>query len=602
MFALLRLHQAQLCELRKNQNWPDTVFHLDRSPNRIILICLHYHLEARRDYPVSGGYTLIAHGRRSMEGKSGMRNDQLSRRFLLGPAAGAAFVAAAAPQGRAATGQAGFNVRTYGAAGDGEHLDTKAIQDAVDACAQAGGGTVLFPAGAYLSGTIRLRSRVTLDLDAGAVLLGSKNLQDYPSLVPALRSFTDTYTEKSLIYAEGLQDIGIRGRGVIDGQGAAFKGPYKVRPYTMRFVSCRNVSVTDIRIQDSPMWAQHYLGCDEVEIRGISVHSRVNINNDGIDIDSSQRVRISDCEISSGDDAIVLKATTSRPSKDVVIANCVLSTACNALKLGTESNGGFENIAVSNCTIYDTRLAGIALEMVDGGVLAQVSFSNIVMNRVATPIFIRLGNRARPFTDAGPRPPVGELRNVSISNVQAVGAGSVGCAIAGLPDRAIENLVLENVRMMFAGGGTQEDARRELPENAERYPEHSMFGTLPAYGFYCRHVKGLSLRGIETGFLTDDQRPAVVCDDVEGLELAGSAFASATEAEPSVRLKQVKDAFVHGCRTPGRIQTWMEVSGNRCARLSMMGNDLGNANQAVNIGGDVAKDAVFANGNRVHEP
>ena len=180
----------------------------------------------------------------------------------------------------------------------------------------------------------------------------------------------------------------------------------------------------------------------------------------------------------------------------MVVANCVLSTACNALKLGTESNGGFENIAISNCTIYDTRLAGIALEMVDGGVLDRVTISNIVMNGVATPIFIRLGDRARPFTEGGARPPVGKLRNVSIANVQAAGAGGVGCAIAGLPGHAIENVVLENLRLTFAGGGKRADARREIPENAEKYPEHSMFGTLPAYGFYCRHVKGLSLRNI----------------------------------------------------------------------------------------------------------
>ncbi len=304
-------------------------------------------------------------------------------------------------------------------------------------------------------------------------------------------------------------------------------------------------------------------------------------------------MRISDCEISSGDDAIVLKATADRPSKDVVIANCVLSSACNALKLGTESNGGFENIAISNCTIYDTRLAGIALEMVDGGVLDRVNISNIVMNNVATPVFIRLGDRARPFTEGGARPPVGKLHNVAIANVQAEGAGPMGCAIAGLAGHAIENVVLENLRLTFTGGGTRADARREIPENADKYPEHSMFGTLPAYGFYCRHVKGLSLRNIETSFLEDDERPALVCDDVEGLELAGSAFAG------SIRLKQVNDAFVHGCRAPGRVQTWMEVSGNQSERISVMGNELGNARKAVDIAGDVAKDAVFLTGNRV---
>ena len=169
----------------------------------------------------------------------------------------------------------------------------------------------------------------------------------------------------------------------------------------------------------------------------------------------------------------------------------------------------------------------------------------------------------------------------------------MGCAIAGLAGHAIENVVLENLRLTFTGGGTRADARREIPENADKYPEHSMFGTLPAYGFYCRHVKGLSLRNIETSSLEDDERPALVCDDVEGLELAGSAFAG------SIRLKQVNDAFVHGCRAPGRVQTWMEVSGNQSERISVMGNELGNARKAVDIAGDVAKDAVFLTGNRV---
>jgi hypothetical protein len=194
---------------------------------------------------------------------------------------------------------------------------------------------------------------------------------------------------------------------------------------------------------------------------------------------------------------------------------------------------------------------------------------------------------------------VGKLRNVSISNVQAAGAGGMGCAIAGLTGHAIENVVLENLRLTFAGGGKRADARREIPENADKYPEHSMFGTLPAYGFYCRHVKGLSLRNISTGCLQGEERPALVCDDVEDLEVAGSAFAAPTEVEPVVRLNQVKDAFVHGCRAPGRVETWLAVSGDRCEQISVMGNDLGNAGKAIDVATDVTKDAVVVSGNRV---
>jgi len=410
-----------------------------------------------------------------------------------------------------------FNVRDYGVAGDGRQLNTKALQKAVDACAAAGGGVVYFPPGRYLTGTIYLKSNVTLHLETGAVLLGSKNLQDYPATVPAFPSYTDNYTEKSLIYGEKVENVAIEGRGVLDGQGAAFKGPYKVRPYLIRVVSSKNVAVTGVTIQDSPMWVQHYLDCDNVAIRGITVSSRCNQNNDGIDIDSSSRVRISDCDISSGDDAIVLKSTSARPCRDVVITNCVLSTACNALKMGTESNGGFENIAISNCSIYDTRLAGIALEIVDGGLLDRVNISNITMNNVSCPIFVRLGNRARPFKEGMEKPGIGRLRNVLISNVQASGANKVGCSITGSPGRPVENITLDHILIEFTGGGTLEDARSQVPENPDKYPEYSMFGVLPAYGFYCRHARNITFDHVETSVARPDQRPALVSEDVEGL-------------------------------------------------------------------------------------
>jgi len=419
-----------------------------------------------------------------------------------------------------------FDVREHGAAADGSTLATKSIQRAVDACAAAGGGSVYFPPGRYLSGTIFLKSGVALDLEAGAVLLGSKNLADYPETIQSFRSYTDVYTRKSLIYAEKVENIAIRGRGRIDGQGAAFKGPYLVRPYMIRVIECRNILVEDVTIVDSPMWVQHYLACDDVVIRGIKVYSNVNSNNDGIDIDCSQRVRISDCDINSGDDAIVLKATANRPCRDVVVTNCTLKTHCNALKLGTESNGGFDNIAVSNCTIFDTRLSGIAVEMVDGGALDRVTFSNIVMTNVGAPIFVRLGNRARPFLENGPKPGMGSLRNVVISNVQATGAGKVGCSITGLVGHPAEDITLDNIRLSFVGGGTAADAQRKIEEVAEKYPEFAMFGTLPAYGFYCRHVRNLTLRNVETRFESPDQRPGLVTDDVAGLRVIDSIFAN----------------------------------------------------------------------------
>jgi len=437
-----------------------------------------------------------------------------------------------------------YDVRDYGAKADGKTLSTESIQKAIDECSKAGGGTVYLPPGTFLSGTIYFKTGVTLKLAAGCTLLGSAELKDYPPTVPALRSYTDNYTDKSLIYGENVERIGITGDGVIDGQGASFKGPYKVRPYMIRFIECRNVTVKDVTIRNSPMWVQHYLACDDVRIAGITVRSLVNANNDGIDIDSCRRVVISDCNIESGDDAIVLKSTSARICVDVAITNCVLSTRCNAVKMGTESNGGFQNIAITNCVIYNTRLAGVALEIVDGGTMDRVVVSNITMNKVGAPIFVRLGNRARPFKENMETPRMGVMRNITISNIEATGANPTGCAISGLPDAAIENVTLSNVRLSFEGGGTKADAARAIPEKPTDYPEYAMFGKLPAYGFYCRHVRGLRLLNVQLQSAKPDQRHAVVLEDVEDALVDCLDAPSSLDAETMIQLTNVKKVYI----------------------------------------------------------
>ncbi len=408
-----------------------------------------------------------------------------------------------------------FPVREFGAAADGKRLDTEPIQKAIDSCAAAGGGVVRLPAGTYLSGTIVLKSRVTLRLEKGAVLLGSRNLDDYPPRVPACRSYTDNYTERSLVYAEKQEGVAIEGQGVIDGQGAAFKGPYKVRPYLMRFIECRDVAVRDVQLRDSPMWVQHYLACEGVRIEKVAVQSRVNQNNDGIDIDGCSRVEISGCRIVSGDDAICLKSTLDRPCRDVLVRDCEVSSLCNGLKLGTETNGGFENIRIRNCRVYDTKLAGLALEIVDGGTMDGVEVEDLSMENVGAAIFIRLGDRARPFKAGMERPGVGKLRNVTIRRVKASGAGRIGSSIAGLPGHPVEKVRLSDVSIVSAGGGKADDAQRVPPERPEVYPEFSMFGVLPASGLYVRHAKEIVLEKVALRTDSADARPAVVLSDVK---------------------------------------------------------------------------------------
>ena len=488
-----------------------------------------------------------------------------------------------------------FNILDYGAKGDGSALNTKSIQAAIDACAKGGGGIVYFPAGKYLSGTLFLKSYITLYLDAGAVLVGSKNLNDYPVTVSDVRSYTDNYTDKSLLFGEGLEHIAIIGQGIIDGNGASFKGPYKVRPYMIRIIKCKNVLVKDVTIINSPMWVQHYLACEDVNIDGINVNSCVNDNNDGIDIDGCKNVRISNCEIRSGDDAIVLKSTLDKPCKNVTITNCLLSSICNAFKLGTETNSDFQNINFSNCIIYDTGLAGIALELVDGGTLNQVSISNVTMNNVGTAIFIRLGNRARPFTEKMAKPGMGKLSDVIINNIQATNVGNTGCSITGIPGYPVKNITMQNIRLTFLGGGTQELVKREIPEVPEEYPEYGMFGKLSAYGFYCRHAENLTFNDVELDFIEPDARPAIVCDDIIGLELY-KIKARVNGNEPLIQCKDVKNMLVQSCIAPRGIETFLYISGAKSERITLSGNDLSGAKNAIKKDGNTE---VYLDSNRL---
>lgn len=442
-----------------------------------------------------------------------------------------------------------LDVTQYDAIGDGAKLNTTCIQAAIDAVAADGGGEVVFPSGTFLTGTLYMKSGVHLHLLPGAVILGSGNLADYPITRCEYPSRTDNYTMRALIWGEGLRDIAITGYGVIDGQGALFRDnvatreeiraaseqyeqegryipheKYFNRPYLIRFISCRNVRVEGVTLQNSAMWMQHYLDCDFVTLRGLKVFNHVARNNDMIDIDGCGNVIISDCVGDTDDDALTLKSTGARATEHVVISNCILSSHCNAIKAGTESAGGFKDIVITNCVVRPSSakevisgrkegLAGIALEIVDGGALERVAISNIVIEGTMSPLFMRLGNRARPPKPSDPKPPVGTFRDVSISNIIATGASMNGCPFSGIPDHPIENISLSNIRISFAGGGPADIT--DVPEVEDQYPECAMFGTLPAYGFFIRHAKNVCLCDVELTCDTADPRPPVVAIDVE---------------------------------------------------------------------------------------
>jgi polygalacturonase len=524
--------------------------------------------------------------------------------LLADPAGSASTSPAVASSRPATTGPLAYYVITsYGAVGDGQTKNTRPIQKAIDAANEAGGGTVFFPPGVYLSGTLYLRNKVTLELSPGATLLGSTDLTDYPSDEAAFRSYTDNYVHQSLIAGENLRDIAIVGRGVIKGQGSdrafAPSGPdhgYRRRPYLIRFVSCRDVLVEGVTLRDSAMWVQHYLACDNLTIRDVKVRSRVNANNDGIDVDCCRNVMISDCDISSDDDALVLKSTADRPCENVVITNCILSSRCNGLKMGTETNGGFKNVTITNCALYDVDLAGLTLQIVDGGVLDRITVSNLTMHNVGSPVFLRLGNRARPFKNGTPQPGIGRLGNVVISNIVATGCSPIGSGIVGLPEHPIENVILSNLRFTYAGGIRSDKLRYDVPEKPDSYPEHKMFGNLPAYGFYCRHVSGLTLRDIDVRWEKPDQRPAMVFDDVQDLSLNGLRAQGAPDARATIAMNRVQGALIGGCAAPAQTTTFARLE-EGCERISFIGNDLSGSAKPFEFADPSLAKVVFESAN-----
>ena len=459
-----------------------------------------------------------------------------------------------------------YDIRSYGATPGGETLCTAAIQKAVNQCAASGGGTVYFPPAAWLSGTVALRSHVTLQLDAGCRLLASSNPADYPDAAFDGHSHKKISTARGLLCGQDLEDVTICGQGTIDGCGANARWKEeKQPPMVIRLVRCRDVLVENVSLRNSPTWMQLYRACERVRIRGITVNNHVHHGNDGLDIDDCRDVLVSDCRIDSDDDAICLKSTSRRPCENVTISNCVVSSDSNAIKAGTDSKGGFRNITITNCAISspvgpkafgtvptalraiggrERGLAGVALELVDGGTLENVAVTNLVIDGVITPIFLRLGNRGWPIHKDMPKAGVGTFRNVVLSNIVATHAWKVGCSISGIAGHPIENVQLSNIQITLDGGGTRSDSHVAVREMEESYPECTKFGILPAYGFFCRHAAGLKLCDVRLRTALPDLRHAVICEDVKGLVLDGLDVQPAGGAAAAIRLLQCPGAQV----------------------------------------------------------
>jgi len=468
-----------------------------------------------------------------------------------------------------------FDVKNFGAKGDGVAVDTPAVNKAIDAAATAGGGTVHFPAGTYKCFTIHLKSKVSLYLDMGATILagetGSEGQYDAaePNQWDKFQDYGHSHWHNSLILGEGIENFSIVGPGLIWGKGLSRgtrDAPKAEDPgvgnKAIALKNCRNVILRDFSILHGGHFGILATGVDNFTIDNLLIDT----NRDGIDLDCCHNVRVSNCSVNSPyDDGICPKSSFAlgyaRPTENVTITNCFVSgylegslldgtfkrtppranfSPTGRIKFGTESNGGFKNITVSNCVFDFCR--GLALESVDGALLEDITISNITMRDISNaPIFMRLGARMR-----GPEGvPVGKLRRVIISNIVCSNAVSrLGSIISGIPGHEIEDVRLSDIYIQHQGGGTPADAQIQPLEKEDAYPEPVMFGPiLPSHGFFIRHARNIRLSDVEIAYLQEDARPVFVLQNVTGADFFRVKAQHAAIA-PTFALRQVQDFSV----------------------------------------------------------
>ncbi len=456
-----------------------------------------------------------------------------------------------------------YSIIAYGAMPDGKTLNTKAIQAAIDAANRDKGGKVIIPKGRFLMGSVEMKSDVHLYLEEGAVLLGSPNPSDYKAMNTEGRPVSpknDDNSQLALLLAHEANNISISGKGIIDGQGRALalnidslyhagiltdpnyskknmRPGETVRPKLFRFSECNDVKILNLEIKNGACWGLSFELCSNLSIDHIALTNRAYWNNDGMDITDCHNVRITNCDVNSADDGICLKSYYPGHFNDsIYIADCTIRSSASAIKFGTASYGGFKNITIKNIKIFDTFRSAIALESVDGGVIENININNINAVNTGNAIFIRLGHRD------GEMP--GVVKNILIKDVKVqvpFGRPDINydlcgpevdffhnpfpSSIVGIPGHDIENVVLENIEINYPGRASKGMAYvpltrlEQVPEQEKNYPEFSMFGELPSWGFYVRHASFLTLKNIKLTIDNEDFRPAFVFDDVNSLNM-----------------------------------------------------------------------------------
>jgi hypothetical protein len=488
-----------------------------------------------------------------------------------------------------------YNVVKFGARGDSSFMNTTAIQTVIDKCSSNGGGTVFFPPGDFLTGTLQIKTNVNLHLSAGTTIWGSKVKKDYHEEHPALISAVDA------------NNISITGQGTINANGESFWKKENGRWVTgewrpsmvLSLTRCENVLLESFTIRNSPAWTIHPIDCTRMNITGISIINGVfeedGPNTDGIDPDGCSAVTISNCYLKCGDDAIVLKIT-DRPggnkiSRDITVTNCIIQTTETALKIGSESYGEFRNITFSNCTIRDSGCA-FGLWMRDGGLIDGMIVSNITMDtdkikNGGQPIYIWSHKRTE-------QTPWGTIRNVMVSNMTVTGQG--GMFISGAKEKHIEGLTFENIRIVVQEG-RDTTMHENPPDPFTPWGHHRA-----PFDIFCRYVDNLKLRDIELSWSKPEKTEwggAIRCWHVNDLEISSFIGRQSLNAKtPVCWLKDVRNAFIYNCRAVEGANTFLKIE-DGTQRVSLMNNELSNAKRSYELGAGISAKEIFEAGNRL---